>query len=225
MRAPAVVLVSLLGFVAAPAWTAQAPADPTIREKLEVREVPVLVELPAAWREEPVDRLAARLLALEDGVERPVSALQAVAAPGGPGYSRVAIGFDTGHCQPAVARDAALALAAEAERLVALGPVRVAGWSGAGFVLPSAPSTDAAELAARLTECAPAACMSPALDVPEQQPICPGTPCLMIWVASGWGSGADADAALAAANSTARELAAGGWTVLGLAPVAPPAPK
>jgi hypothetical protein len=203
----------------------QPPSGSTIRERVEVREAPVLVDVPAAWRGEAPARLSQRLVALENGAAREISALQAVAGPEGPGYSKVEIGFDTQHCQASVVRDAALALADAAGPLVALGPVEIAGWTGAGLILPSSPMTDAEEVAVRLTARAKeAGCLSRGLEVPERQPVCPGTPCLLIWVAAGWGAGPDAEAAVASAAESARELAAGGWTVLAFAPVAPPVP-
>ena len=202
----------------------QTPGDATIREKVVVREVPVLADVPASWRGEPVPRLAERMIALEDGAAREISALQPVAAPAGPGYARVEVAFDAAHCRPELARGAALALAGQAERLVALGPVGISAWTGSGTLAPVPPTREAAALAANLTARAPAACASLASEQPEHELVCPATPCLMIWVAAEWGSAADAEADLAAADATARALAAGGWTVLAFAPVAPSAP-
>jgi hypothetical protein len=125
-RSAEVVLGVLLATVCGAAGVrAQAEEPATVEERVEVREVGVVADLPARLRGMTARELSRRLRVLEDGIERtPVS----VAALGGEGidaYGRVLVVFDLARCSEQILRGAAAALGSEAARLTALGPVEI----------------------------------------------------------------------------------------------------
>jgi hypothetical protein len=213
-------------------WTgavrAQQPS--TVKEQVEVREVPVLVQLPPDLAGKPLAEVARKVAVIEDGAQREIAALGSVAPPAGPGFGAVRIVVDGDHCDARVLDRAATALAEAAPEIVALGPVRVSDLGSKGEpAAAGAGATDAQRLtqllAARAREgCPPAAA---ATDEPTPESACAAAPCLMIWVSAGWGTGAQLEAGIARAGDAARALATRGWTVVGFAPVlaAPEAPK
>lgn len=191
---------------------------PEVREQLEIREVPVLVDLPAAWRQRGAAALADDLVILEDGSPRELSAVAPVAPPAGSGFARVTLAVDRLHCSDEAVAAAVPALAALAPRWVALGPVDVVRLGGRE---PATESTRDARLAASRIEalggvrCA----LEPAAEAPDPASLtCPATPCLLVWIGGGWRGGEAAGASLDAAARTARTLAQRGWSVIALGP-------
>lgn len=219
------LVVSALGLLGPGASLAQPPDRAAIEEKVEVREVAVLADLPAGLRGRPAGEVAQELLILEDGAARELASLQPLAAAGEPAFGTVLVAFDAGHCRPEILERGALALGALAPELVALGAVSLARTSdGDPFAL--APATrDPEELARRLTARARSGCPSVEAPGAPGSAACATAPCLLIWVSSEWGSGPALAEAIAGVEPVARTLAASGWTVLGIAPVetTPPA--
>jgi hypothetical protein len=207
----------LVGLALAGASLAQEPGA-TVREELEVREVPVLVDLPAELRGRSVSELRGELLALEAGGGRTITALQP-----SPGYRRVLVVLDQDRCRPEVARRAVAALGAAADRLAGFGPVEVETWRGGERqTVPASPASSAQALSEALGQAlgrrcrprAPAATLAGLGDL-----ACAQTPCLLVWVTAGWASPRAAERSLGPADALGRDLAGRGWTVLGLAPV------
>jgi hypothetical protein len=221
MRVP-VVLV--LGSLVAASLPGQTPGGTQLSERVEVREVAVLADLPAELRGRPLAQLASELLILEDGAPRELSALQPLAPAGAPAFGTVQVAFDARHCRAEVVERGALALGERAAVLASLGPVSLAQGAGGDPFAPSPATRDSDELARRLIARASGGC--PRLDAPSAPGAasCAAAPCLLIWVSSGWGSGPALAEALAEVEPVARTLAAAGWTVLGLAPVEAPRP-
>lgn len=205
------------------AGVAAAQEPPAVREQLEVREVPVLVELPSSLRGRPVDEIAGRLALTESGIERELAAASAVAPPAGAGFTRITVALDRLHCEDRLVRDSAEALAASAARLVALGAVDVARLGGGAPRFDPA-TRDAEALSAAIRGLGSERCAS--RSAPEAPSIagldCPGVPCLLLWIGGAWtaGEGAEAERGLESASELARELALSGWTVFAVAPLA-----
>ncbi len=222
-----------IGFALLVSWTgglcAQEPS--TVKEKVEVREIPVLVQLPPDLAGKPLAEVARKVAVLEGGAQREIAALGSVAPPTGPGFGEVRIVVDGGHCDARVLDRAAAALGDAASEIVALGPVRVSNL-GAQGVEPADGSgtTDPRRLtellAARAREGCPPAAAAAAAGEPTPGGACSAAPCLLIWVSAGWGSGPQIENGIARAADAARTLATEGWTVVGFAPVlsAPAAP-
>jgi hypothetical protein len=183
------------GFAVAALAAAQEP--PAVREQLEVREVPVLVELPASLRGRPVGEVAGRVVLTESGIARELAATAPVAPPAGAGFTRITVALDRLHCEDRQVRESADVLAASAARLVELGPVDFARLGGGAPRFPEAPAIAGLE--------------------------CPGVPCLLLWIGGAWTAGEDGAAAersIESSSELARELALGGWTVFAVAPLA-----
>ncbi|HEX9800869.1 MAG TPA: hypothetical protein VGC00_11945 [Thermoanaerobaculia bacterium] len=205
-----------------------AGAQETVVEgRVEVVEVGVLADLPGSLRGMSARDLASRVAIVEGGIERqPVS----VAALGGEGhdpYGRVLVVVDVARCNPEILKVAPAALGAEAERLVALGPVEVA-LLGDELALRAGPSRSASEVAAALArvgseaQCGP----PPAPDRLEQMELaaaslaCDARPCLLAWIGPGWGRLPEGEGAAMPPPSSelveplAKRLAGLGWTFL-----------
>jgi hypothetical protein len=118
-----------------------------------------------------------------------------------------------------MAVEAAAALGAHAEELLALGPVSTAVLGGE-VARVGAQLSDPVQLAAELERIGAGACSSrPIAAVPVLDGLqCPGTPCLLIWVGVGWpvDEGTLAET-LATTAEAAKLLAVDGWSVLALA--------
>lgn len=202
---------------------AAAQEPPAVREQLEVREVPVLVELPASLRGRPVDEIAGRLVLTESGSERELAAASTVAPPAGTGFTRVTVALDRLHCEDRLVSHSADSLAASAARLVELGPVDLARLGGGAPKLEPA-TRDADALSASLRRLGTERCAS--RGTPEAPSIagleCPGVPCLLLWIGGAWTAGEEgaAERGLESASQLARELALSGWTVFAVAPLA-----
>lgn len=205
------------------AGVAAAQETPAVREQVEVREVPVLVELPASLRGRPVAEIAGRLKLSESGIDRELAAASAVAPPSGAGFTRITVALDRLHCEDRLARESTDALAASAARLVELGPVDFARLGGDSPKFDPA-TRDAQALAAALGRLGSERCAS--RGAPYAPSIagldCPGIPCLLLWIGGAWTAGEEAAAerGLESAAELARELALSGWTVFAVAPLA-----
>jgi len=210
------------GFAVAALAAAQEP--PAVREQLEVREVPVLVELPASLRGRPVGEVAGRVVLTESGIARELAATAPVAPPAGAGFTRITVALDRLHCEDRQVRESADVLAASAARLVELGPVDFARLGGGAPRFDPA-TRDAEALTAALARLGAERCA--ARSAPEAPAIagleCPGVPCLLLWIGGAWTAGEDGAAAersIESSSELARELALGGWTVFAVAPLA-----
>jgi hypothetical protein len=210
------------------ALRAQEPS--TVKEHVEVREIPVLVQMPPDLSGKPLGDVARRVVVLEDGAERTITALETVARPQGPGFGEVEVVFDRSHCDADVLARASAALGDAAAELAALGPVRVSSWGPRGYQ-PSGGrgSTSPERISEEVAAAARQGCPPPASAAPaELTPVasCSATPCLLLWVSAGWGTGPDLEAEIGKAGAAAREMATAGWTVAGFAPVlVPPAER
>lgn len=210
---------------------AAAPAQPPVVEgQVEVLEVGVLADLPASLRGRTADDLGGRLVILEDGIGRQPVSVARVGGAGTDAYGRVLLLFDLERCSPEILSVAPSVLGAEAERLVALGPVSVAllGESLRPFGGPTRSANELAALLARVAREATCGPPPPAerlarIALDAEALACPARPCLLAWAGPGWGQ-APGDAAApppdpAAVEPLARQLAAGGWAFLAV-PVA-----
>jgi hypothetical protein len=214
------------------AWMAagSSPAagqETVVEGRVEVVEVGVLADLPGSLRGMSARDLAARLAIVEGGIERQPVSVAAVGGEGHDPYGRVLVVVDTARCNPEILRLAPASLGAEAERLVALGPVEVA-LLGERLAPVAGPSRAANEVAAALarvaseTQCGP----PPAPDRLERMELeagaleCAARPCLLAWIGPGWGRLPEGEGAAAPPPSTslveplAKRLAGLGWTFL-----------
>jgi hypothetical protein len=203
---------------------AAAQEPPAVREQLEVREVPVLVDLPGSLRGRPLEQIAERVVLTESGIVRQLAAAAPVAPPAGAGFTRVTVALDRLHCEDRLVRESADALAASSARLVELGAVDLARLGGGAPRLDPA-VRDATALEAALHRLGSERCA--ARSAPEAPSIegldCPGVPCLLLWIGGAWtaeGEGVAAERALESSSALARELTLDGWTVFAIAPLA-----
>jgi len=191
-----------------------------VEGSVEVREVGVVVDVPASLRGQGPDALARRLTVLEGGVERRATSVGTLTAEGVDSFARVLVVADRIHCDPVVLEAGAAALGGSAEALTALGPVEVLE-VGDGLEPRAAAGRSSSEAAAALGDVAAAGCL-PAeggevrrrLEVSDSELACPGVACLMIWIAPGWGmppSGAAPPPAGAQVEPLARRLVSAGW--------------
>jgi len=218
MNARLAIPFGLLGAVTlATAAGAQAPV---VEGSVEVREVGVVVDLPASLRGQGPDLLARRLTVLEGGVERRAMSVGTLRAEGVDSFARVLVVADRVHCDPVVLETAASALGDSAEGLTGLGPVEVLE-VGDGLRPRADAGRSSSAAAAALGDVAASGCMAaragePSGDVELSDAVlaCPGVACLMIWIAPGWGappSGGAAPAPGVAVEPFARRLVSAGW--------------
>jgi hypothetical protein len=216
--------VAGLAAVFAFAAFAAAQEPPAVREQVEVREVPVLVELPASLRTRPVDELAGRIVLTESGITRELAAAAPVAPPAGAGFTRVTVALDRLHCDDRQVRESVEVLSSSAARLVELGPVDLAQLSGGAPRFDPA-TRDAEALATAIARLGAERCAArSAPEAPTTAGLdCPGVPCLLLWIGGAWTAGengAAAERSIESSSNLARELARGGWTVFAIAPLA-----
>jgi len=215
-----------IGVWAAAVFLAGAAANgqpPVVEGEVEVLEVGVLADLPAALRGRPADALASRLAILEDGVARAPVSVARVGGAGTDPYGRVLVVFDLVRCSPEILAAAPAVIGAEAERLVALGPVSVALLEERlePFGAPTRSAEEAGALLARVARevaCGPVP--EPerleALELATDDLACPARPCLVLWAGPGWGRTSGAEGAApppdaSAVEPLARRLASAGW--------------
>lgn len=215
LLAVAVASVSTLSTVAAGAQV------PELREQVVVREVPVLADLPAGWRDQDLSRLAAELVVVEDGTPRELVAATPVAPPAGAGFSRLTVAVDRLHCRDTEVAAAVPAIAALAPRWVELGPVDVVRL-GPGARRGAEPTRDARQAGEWIADLAGTRCaLEPAAAAPDLSSLsCPAVPCLLVWIGGPWRGGDAAGASLEAAAEAAQQLALDGWSVIAVGPAA-----
>jgi len=230
------LLCSLFALAVPPGLRLEAQ-PPVVEERLEVREVGILADLPADLRGATREELARRIVVLENGLAREVMSVDRVGGASTDAYSRVVVLADVARCSDEILLTGAAAFGAHAGLLVALGPVelvRLGEETLETLFGPSRSSADTAEALAALAgreRCGPA----PAADRAGRATAevaalrCAAPPCLLAWIGPGWGAGPEVSggrvelpASAAASEPLARELATKGWTFLA-APIAPAA--
>jgi len=234
------ILISLLTVVASGrAATDDVQSSPVVEEQLEVREVGVVADLPASLRGRSASDLDQRLMILEGGIERRPTSVAALAGPESRPYSRVLLVFDRARCSQPVLEAGAAALGAAAESLVELGPVELA-MLGESLETRAAATHSSSELAASLARVSreercgapPPADRMTELGLGAGQLVCPGAPCLLVWIGPGWGEAPDDHGAVRGTppdakqvEPLARTLSSHGWVVLAAPIGATAAPK